>query len=111
MAGKEVEIAGQIVNVNKNMGKVLEQARDRALMVQATHAADETTAAVHVRQRVNNAYDLADGVRNNAVMLSNQITQSARGNPGLETSLRMNLEEPLMLGASYLITRYLTRPL
>jgi hypothetical protein len=105
--GKEIEVAGQHVNVDRATAKELVRARDRAVMAQAGEAA----AAVQTRQRINNAYELADGVRNNAVLLNNQITQSARGNAGLEASLRMNLEEPLMLGASVMIARYLNRPL
>jgi hypothetical protein len=109
MAGKEVEIAGQYVNVDRATGKELERKQHRTLMEQADAASTETTAAYQVRQRTNNAYDLADNVRSNAVMLSNQITHSARGNPGLEANLRTHLEEPVLLGSAFLIVRYLNR--
>jgi hypothetical protein len=109
MAGKEVEIAGQHVNVNRQTGKALERARGNAVVGQANAAATETTAAYETRLRIDNASDLNARAATHAVLLHNQITQQARGDAGLEASLRMNLEDPFIVGAGILVARYMFR--
>jgi hypothetical protein len=107
--GKEIEVSGEYVNVNRALGKEVERAKGRALAGQANAAAAESTAAYRTRLRNANAYDLASDATSRATMLHNQITHSARGNPGLEANLRAHIEEPVMFGAGMLIARYMHR--
>jgi hypothetical protein len=71
---------------------------------------EEANAAYRAEKRNENGNVLAGQAVERAVLLNHHITQRTKGNPGLEMALRANIEEPVMMSAGYIVSRYMNRP-
>jgi hypothetical protein len=96
--------------MDRQSNKQMLELRRQALAAQMQTGAAETNAAFKVDTRLRNAYDLGHRTVQNAVNLNHEITQAARGNSELEVALRVEIEQPILRAAGYLITGYVIRP-
>jgi len=109
MANDLVPQDGLPVKFDRQTNRQMAELRRQALAQQMQTGSAETNAAFKVDTRIRNAYDLAHRTVQNAVNLNHEITQAARGNAELEAALKIELEQPILRAAGYLITGYVIR--
>jgi hypothetical protein len=102
---------GLPVKLDRQTNKYIAELQRRTVMVQANNRASEATPAAQIRDRLASGAELTHEATMYVGAISSHITHTARGNPGLEASLRGNLQESYEVAAGILIARYMMRPL